>query len=438
MRTADEVVAQANIGCSGRGAARPESAHALAWIMAFYIVVAVGRIEDLFGPLQQVHFAKIVAAAAVLAALHQRGALSNLKVLSLRPAKLMVLFMGLVAISILFSVLRSGTLGVIEGTAISVVIGTALVVKAARSWRDVRTMMLGCVGSALVLVIMAMTTGINGRSGLSSAYDPNDFAFVLVTLLPIVLTYYAISRGVIRFGYLGLAAWVVLTILETQSRGGLLGLLAVALIMAIVLPKNRRGVLEVRPTAPRTVARLFAIVVCGVVAWGLLSQAARTRLSTITDLSQDYNANAAANGRLTIWLETLPLIASRPWGYGAGAFDTVDGLFAHGRYRAPHNMFLQGLIELGVEGFALFIAVLASAIRYLSYTSNAHAEPASRDEIERSVFARAIIAAIVGACVSGFFLSELYAQTLWILIALACVVGKAPPMPRPAPYPRAG
>lgn len=409
--------------------ARRESASPLAWVMAFYIVVTVGRIESLFAPLRALPLAKIVAAMGIFLALRHRKALAQTKVLSITPIRLAMLLMALVTVSIFFSVLRSGTLGVIEGTVLSVIVGTILVVKAAQSWSDTRLMLGGFVGSTLVLVVAALITSDNGRSGHTSAYDPNDFAFVLVTLLPLVVTFAITSGRLGRWIYLAISLWSVLTILRTESRGGLLGLLVVTVVMIVLLPKRRRGNLDTQLKMRRCLSRAAIMIVIGAFVWSVLPQSARTRLSTITSLSSDYNANVADGGRLTIWLDTLPFVLHRPWGFGAGAFATVDGLFARGRYRAPHNMFLQALVELGIEGLALFISILVAAMLRAAKTSrSAPATFTDRPALERIAFSRALFASLLGACVSGFFLSELYAQDLWMLVALASIVGGTMPI----------
>lgn len=406
-------------------ATRVSSLRALAWIMCTYIVVAIGRVEDVYSWLHALPVAKIVAAVAVLVALQQKDALSKSAITTFTPLKLALAMMALATFSIVFSVLRSGSLGVIEGTVLSVSVVLVLIVKTARDWTETRILLQGLVGSAVVLGIAAMKTSIAGRAGHTSAYDPNDFAFVLVTLLPVLITFAITSRGSARLVYLGISFWALLTILKTQSRGGLLGLIAITGLMLVLLPRNRKGVLDLSVSARRTLARLLVTIVIGIVGWGLLPSSAQTRLSTITTLNNDYNANVADGGRLTIWLDTLPLIVRRPWGFGAGAFSTVDGLFGNGRYRAPHNTFLQALIELGVEGLILFLFTLGSTFRILARASTPpRGSPVDRTELERSAFSRALMIGLLGACVSGFFLSELYSQVIWIVITLSCVVSR--------------
>jgi O-antigen ligase len=174
-------------------------------------------------------------------------------------------------------------------------------------------------------------------------------------------------------------------------------------------------------------ARFVLLAVIGIVGWHSLPENTRARLASVTELGSDYNANAQDSGpsagRLAIWTRNLPLAFNRPWGYGAGAFETVDGRFGGGRFRAPHNTFLQALIELGVAGFGLFIAIIFSVLRYLHAPTATGPENAAMARDEPRAFARALGIGLVGLCITGFFLSELYANVFWTLVTLSCAVG---------------
>jgi O-antigen ligase len=312
---------------------------------------------------------------------------------------------------------------------LGVVVTQFLVIKAARGWATVRTMLHGTVFASIVLVATVFTSKVAGsdRSGYSSSYDPNDFAYVLIGLLPIVITFGVISRGTKRLVYFGIASLVTVAILLTQSRGGLLGLTLEVLAMTFFLPVARRGQLQFRISKSGVIARAALLALIGVVIWHALPETTRSRLGSITDLTSDYNANTTEGpqaGRLGIWTRNLPLILDRPWGFGAGAFTLVDGRFAGGRYRAPHNTFLEALIELGIPGFLLFIATIVSSLRYLRVPPDEDRDKgiiAAQDEPR--AFARGLGIGLLGLCLSGFFLSELFANVFWTLVALSCAVG---------------
>jgi O-antigen ligase len=413
-----------------RKMARPEqsqSAGAFAGVMMIYLVLVVGRPEDIVPGLAALPVAKIAALLAIIVAVQSRNALAAASVWSMKPARLALLIMMLVTASILFSVLKSETLQIIMGTVLATGIGVVLMLKAARNWRATRQLLLGCAISAMILAVSVELTRLGGRAGDTRNMDPNDFAFVLVGLLPIVVAFAAVSRGMKRVGYVVVSLWVILAMLDTQSRGGLLGLLCVTLVLVMLLPSSRRGRFAAQPSLSAIATRIVILAIGAFLIWHAVPQSARDRLSTITSLSSDYNMNANdRTGRMEIWKLTLPLSLRRPWGWGAGAFGSVNGRFGNGAYDAAHNMYLQALIELGFPGLILFLATLVSSVRRLLTEAFAHFDPGDAEAVERCVFARALVASILGSCLSGFFLSELYRQSLWVLITLACAVGRDP------------
>lgn len=405
---------------------RPQAPSPTAVMMMIYIVVVVGQFENIIPGIHHVSFAKIISALAILFALRNRATLAPIRVWSLPPARLTILFMSLVAVSISFSILKHATLGTVIGTGLSVCVGLVLMIKSAINWRSIRYLLFGCVLSALVLCFAAEITRYAGRAGDNGNLDPNDFAFVLDGLLPIVATFALVSRGVKRISYSAASLWVILEILRTESRGGLLGLLSVITLIIVLLPINRRDRILPRPSKAMIAGRIALMMLGGIVVWHLIPHSARVRFETLRHADSGYNANLNnPNGRLAIWLQALPLTLRRPWGWGAGAFNAADGMFGGGNYRAAHNMYLQALIELGVEGLAVFLAVLVSSVRRLKREAFARPDPIELDELERRAFARAMIASFAGFCVAGFFLAELYIQVLWIVVGLSCLVGRS-------------
>ncbi len=397
--------------------------------MSAYIVLAVGRVSELVPGLHQIPLVKVVFVLAIISAMRHRKDLASATWKSIPPAKLTVFLTGIVTVSILFSVLRSATFGLITNWVTLVAITLILTIKASRGWTSVKTMLLGTVFSALILTFAAFTTNEDGRAGYSSNYDPNDFAFVMVGLLPLVVTFGIISRGKKRLLYFGIAFFLALAILFTQSRGGFLGLIFDTIAMTFLLPVAWRGQLQFRTSKSQVIARVVLLVLIGAVGWQSLPGTARARLETITSLGSDYNANSDT-GRVAIWSRNLPYVIHRPWGYGAGTFETVDGLFGGGRYQASHNTYLEALVELGVPGFALFIAVIISSLRYLYVPADTEPENhtgAAPDEPR--AFARALAMGLIGLCISGIFLSELYAYVYWTFVSLSCAVGMVRRMP---------
>ena len=95
---------------------------------------------------------------------------------------------------------------------------------------------------------------------------------------------------------------------------------------------------------------------------------------------------------------------------------------------APHNSYVEAMVELGVVGFALFIRMYVLAWRGLERTRRTliDGKLVSDEQREQAVFARTLQLSLAGNAVAGFFLSMTYATVLWVtfgicmaLIALA-------------------
>src|SRR4029077_638825 len=69
----------------------------------------------------------------------------------------------------------------------------------------------------------------------------------------------------------------------------------------------------------------------------------------------DYNMDVEnKTGRSGIWKRNFQAALRRPVGYGIDSFQMVD-LRNGGMFKAPHNSYLQVLVELGFLGLWLFV-----------------------------------------------------------------------------------
>ena len=398
------------------GAAAPHPSLALATILAVYIAVVIGRPGDLLH-LGSLPIAKIIGGLALIVAWSNKDSLSRIRLRDVPLAKLTLLFMAWSTSTIAFSIWRGRTIAVITGTVVATIVAVFLIVKAATTWRAVRRMLAGTVGAAVALSATAMRTSFAGRAGFDGNYDPNDFAYVLVGLLPCVCAFAATSKGWKRVAFAGAALWAVVSILLTQSRGGLLGLALDVLLMVLFLPVSKAGRVSVAPTRRELIVRVLVVTIMSLAIWFRLPSDAQGRLESITTADTGYNVTDR-QGRVAIWSRNLPLVAKRPWGFGAGTFEAVDLFYGGGSFRAPHNIYLQVAIELGLPGFGLFLGMLVIYFREVRSLTMSRGDR----HPEFAVFAKALGISQAGLCLSGFFLSELYANELWLTVALLCAV----------------
>jgi O-antigen ligase len=196
-----------------------------------------------------------------------------------------------------------------------------------------------------------------GRPYIGPALDPNDSAALFVTTLPWAMLLMS-DRGVKRF--LGLAVAILLAagVVATGSRGGVVGLVTVGLLLIVRAERKRRW------------TYVFVVAACAAAFALTADEARRERFETIFAPKTDYNMTER-EGRIQVWQRGLRYMATHALlGVGLDNFEIAEGVLGrdqnahHGvRYTAAHNAFIQVGAELGVIGLAAFAFGLWSAGR---------------------------------------------------------------------------
>lgn len=219
--------------------------------------------------------------------------------------------------------------------------------------------------------------------------DPNDLASALVPGLALVLMRIMIAKGWRKTPYFFIAALMVYATFETQSRGGFIALICV--IGATVIMFSKR--------------RALAIGLAVVMAGGILF-AARGRMADI-DTQED-----SAHSRLQFWQNGFDALKESPiFGVGYDGYNALNQ-----NHQAPHNSFMQLLVELGPFGFFCFIGLFYYAFR--------RPTAAARDELPTDQDRKDLMGvriSLMGFMVAAFFLSRAYIPCLYIQACLPLV-----------------
>jgi putative inorganic carbon (hco3(-)) transporter len=374
-----------------------------------YQIVAVGRLGEIIPGLGTVPLAKVAVGACLVGILLHRQIWSPTPLFSRAIPKLAFALFVLAAGSVLFSVWKSETLRFFFESVLVVAIGFVLTVKLADNRRALLVTLFVLVCAGLVQASAAYVSG-RGRISAGDSYDPNDLAYLLVSVLPISVGFTVSAASAFRQRcFFLLSALLVFVTLLTQSRGGLLGLAAVTGYF-IVRPIPRRLRANASPTKLGLVRRIAIAVLASIFVWTLLPAVAQERLATVLSLRSDYNTDTTLEtGRLAIWERSTKATLARPIGFGLATFGVVD-MQTGGRYKAAHNSVLQIFVELGFLGVFVYLRLYRIAWRGLS-------SPRGND-LSALVFCRCLQATLVGNFVSGFFLSQAYSSLLWTLFAL--------------------
>ena len=216
-------------------------------------------------------------------------------------------------------------------------------------------MLAFCAACLVVAMRFMAAVGVStGRISVGASYDPNDIAMVLATLFPFVA--YAFVQGGLRARLFctALMGGIMLGILSTGSRGGLLALGVAGALLAFT-----------PGTGVKIWHKLFVVVLAAGFFMSPAADKVKKRFQEVLS-GRDYNLDTSektGGGRLMIWSDALKAIAERPLtGVGVGNATTAMGAEYH-RWMTVHNSYLQVGVELGVPGLIVFLLLLRTIWR---------------------------------------------------------------------------
>jgi O-antigen ligase len=394
----------------------------LEYVFWAFLLIAVGRIGELVPGLSGLPIGKVTLGLTVLlVAAHWRRMPSI--VAPIRPMVNSARWLATLALLLTpFSFWPGASVIFLYQDLLVLIAATAIAYMMSRSWGATKGTLLVLVISGLVLSRAALSSYTGGRAAADTMYDTNDLGYLIATVLPLAVAFAVTAQTTLRRVLHILSAIVLLvTLLLTQSRGGFLALitlLGLALCMPMRPPKaSNRG--SHKPASGR-----LAVVICvaclAPIVWTQLPGETRERLSTLMHLSDDYNLDPTdVTARGQIWKRGIGAAFKRPVGYGPYSFPMVDLRFG-GRMMAPHNSFVEVLVELGFVGLLLHLRMYYLAWRNLGRVRKSLVGSAalSREQYEQLVFARALQFALAGNAVASFFLTMAYSTLLWVLFGV--------------------
>jgi len=240
--------------------------------------------------------------------------------------------------------------------------------------------------------------------------EANFLAAYLAAMLPLIGVQFLRSRWLGKLVCLVAGAFAANAIVLTRSRGAFVGLVAGSVVAALLAPRQHR-------------AKIMVGLVVAALGWFYITNPAFwQRASTIT--ASDEQRDVSAESRLEIWQATIQLVSNHPLGVGAGNFfqtiGRVDPRFVD---RDTHNTFLRCAAEVGVQGIAVFLAVIAGSIlslRRLLREARLLPKP-EREFVTYMSFGMIVSLTTLLACCMTMTL--VYNEFVWWLLALpVCLV----------------
>lgn len=239
--------------------------------------------------------------------------------------------------------------------------------------------------------------------------DPNDLSLVLMFPLSFATALIMIPKSYWQ-KLLGATGTVVMiwAIIATQSRGGLLGLLAVLGVVGQRYIKSK-------------------LVLGGIGGIAAVSLAAMAGLSNRSSSSSyDEGLDESAQARLDTWETAWNMAVANPYfGVGWENFYSQYGLYAEnwkGTAHVVHSTWFGVLTDTGFPGFFMFLTMVILIVWRCLRNSKLLAYRRAPEGVR--CVALAVLAGVAGVCISGTFLTQGFTWPIYILTALAVATSR--------------
>jgi O-antigen ligase len=388
--------------------------------IALMTLTYVWRVQDAFPILGKLQFPLLALAAALVFYSSTRHPARRVSQIQQPTFKLIIALLVIMTVGVPFSLWQGHSAMFVLKGYIPNMTYFILVAASVRSIRDVEWFAMVNLYGALVyatIVSLFFSVGYDGRLGSLVFYDANDFALVMVCTIPFAV--YFLGKGhrkSRRIAALIAMAMILTAMVKSGSRGGFIGLIAVALY---VLLRYRAIPSRVR----------LAVTIAGIALFfGFASDTYWKSMGTILHPTSDYNYTDA-DGRVEVWKRGMGYMWHHPiTGVGVAAFPVAEGQSdlavaneAEGKgfkWSVAHNSFLETGAELGIPGALVFIAMLVVTVVALARIGprGRYAPWISKREM---ALAQMLIGALVGFAVSGFFVSAEYFAYLYFMLGLS-------------------
>ena len=251
-----------------------------------------------------------------------------------------------------------------------------------------------------------------GRSFGSVLGDPNDLALVLMFPTSFAVSLF-LTRGLKYWERtLGLVCVPALfsAVIATQSRGGLLGILAIF------------GVYGYRRIHSKIL--FFGLGVVGAVVLYLAAGIS----GRASGGAAEEGVDASAMGRIYAWEAAIGMAVDNPF-TGVGIDNFFPNYFFYSKHwdglnHAVHSTWFGVLAETGFLGLVIFIGIIVRLLKTTLQTLYRIEHYSDPVHPAITATAEAVLAGLVATLVSGTFLTQGFTWPLYILAALVIAVAR--------------
>lgn len=389
-----------------------------------FIIFSFFRIHEAFPVLTPLRIPQALAISAILALAWHFFATRKIQPFWTRELSWFALFFALVTIGVVFASNRGVAMSAWSDTFVKMAIMVLAISWLMRTEADFALASRMFVVAGIMIGSVALYNKMNGigliegtrvtigRDVRSILGDPNDLSLVL--LFPASFSFaLMIGAGLKKMdrllGFVGYVV-VVLAIVATQSRGGLLGVMAVSGLLFYQRVKS-----------PILVLSVGAIALSGLlVAAGISDRASGG--------AAEDGIDESAMGRIYAWQAAFYMAVDRPLS-GVGLNNFLVNYFSYsphwdGKNHAVHSTWFGVLGETGFPGLIVFVTMVFfvfRSIRHSVLTLESHS-----DKVPPRVLAMVsgVYAGLLGFVVSGTFLTQGFTWPIYVLLALTVAASR--------------
>lgn len=393
-------------------------------IVLAFVIFSFFRIHEVFPQLYSLRLPQLLAVASI-GSLAFNILTKRIELYWRQELSVFVVFFALVTIGVFLSTNRAEAMSSWSGTYVKILIMVLAISWLAQTTNAFKLSIFAIIMAGILVGLIAISNKMSGiglvegtrvtigRNIGSVLGDPNDLALVL--LFPASFALGLVFTKKIGwlpkiFGMIGFAI-VLGAIIATQSRGGLLGILAVMGVYGYRRIQNKA---------------LFLTL--GVLALAVLLVAAGVS-ERASGGAHEAGIDESAMGRIHAWNAAINMALTHPLS-GVGINNFLSNYFMYsdfwdGRNHAVHSTWFGVLAETGFLGFLIFCSMvfvlLRSAIRSVALLDFETMEIAQYNPVA-SCMAQSVLAGLVGFCTSGTFLTMGFTWPVYILLAFISAV----------------
>lgn len=370
--------------------------------LVFFIAQSFGRLGDVFPVLQPLHLGILSQVGFAFVLLNRQSQQWLISAVS-HPSVVAVMALAILAVvTVPGGAWPTASVQYLTGVYYNSILLFAAGILAFAHRKTRRAVIVAGVILAIYTAAKPFLFGFVGRYSIGYTYDPNVTAAYLVMLVPWAAAWAAIERNA-RWKWIPLVAIpvLVLSVVRTGSRGGLLGLVMLLPFLYGIAPPRRR-------------VHMVLLTTLAAGAFAFVAREELASLRTVLFDKADYNYDHI-DGRVAVWTRGMGYVREHPvQGHGINGFRyrELEWKIANlggGKETAAHNMYLEVAVDLGVPGLVAFLAACIAALRGVVRVRRAASQRfrATLDpgDAEVAVLAGASAASLLSIMATGFFLS---------------------------------